>query len=120
MVFKLSDISTIQELITESIANTTEELVVKLLRWQQNNLKQLHHGIHRPEEQNINKLLSVSSIFYFRKQNEQSYLDFLTANDISKIRSGIISKFVKITTPHELISFVDENKKVCKFYFCTV
>ncbi|CAG8458145.1 8625_t:CDS:10 [Funneliformis mosseae] len=111
LFFESSNISTVQELVTESITNATEELVVKLLRWQENNLKQLCHGVHRPEEQNINNLLSVSSIFYFRQQNEQSYLGFLTVNEISKIRSGVISKFVKITTPHELISFVDENKK---------
>ncbi len=119
MFFRLFDISTIKEIVTESsITSTTGELVVKLLRWQQSNLEQICHGVHHPEEQNINNLLSVSSIFYFQQRNDNSYLDFLTANEISKIWSGIISKFVKITTPQEFINFVNENKKVCKFNFC--
>ncbi|CAG8762457.1 44059_t:CDS:2, partial [Gigaspora margarita] len=111
LFFKPSDISTIKEIVTESIISTSEELVVKLLRWQQSNLEQICHGVHIPEEQNIYHLLSVSSIFYFQQRNEQSYLDFLTENEISKVRSDIISKFVKITTPQELINFVNENKK---------
>ncbi|CAG8621470.1 1539_t:CDS:2, partial [Ambispora gerdemannii] len=79
--------------------------------WQQNNLKQLCHGVQHPEEQNINNLLSVPSIFYFQQRNEQPYLDFLTANEITNIRSSIISEFVKVVTPDELIDFVKENKK---------
>ncbi|CAG8601753.1 3652_t:CDS:2, partial [Acaulospora colombiana] len=111
LFFKSSDISTIKEIVTESMISTTDELVIKLLRWQQSNLEQICHGIHIPEEQNIHHLLSVSSIFYFQQRNEQSYLDFLSENEISKIRSDIISKFVKITTPQELINFMNENKK---------
>ncbi|CAG8815640.1 15748_t:CDS:10, partial [Gigaspora margarita] len=111
LFFKPSDISTIKGIVTESIISTTDELVVKLLRWQQSNLEQICHGVHIPEEQNIYHLLSVSSIFYLQQRNEQSYLGFLTENEISKIRSDIISKFVKITTPQELINFVSENKK---------
>ncbi|CAG8664543.1 12213_t:CDS:2, partial [Cetraspora pellucida] len=69
--------------------STANESVVKLLRWQQSNLEQICHGVHIPKEQNIYHLLSVSSIFYFQQRNEQSYLDFLTENEISKIRSDM-------------------------------
>ncbi|RHZ77733.1 hypothetical protein Glove_174g72 [Diversispora epigaea] len=48
--FNPADMSAIKKIITESIANTTDELVTKLLRWQKNNLKQLHYGVQHPEK----------------------------------------------------------------------
>ncbi|CAG8562152.1 3022_t:CDS:10 [Ambispora gerdemannii] len=84
---------------------------VKLLKWQQHSLNQLDHGIQHPSKRNIHCILVASSIFYFKKENEQVYNGFLTADEIADIQSRVISEFKMIEIPNGVKEFVRENKK---------
>ncbi|CAG8720138.1 13109_t:CDS:2, partial [Racocetra fulgida] len=111
--FEPSELSTIRKMVTET-EKISDGWEVKLLKWQQHSLNQLDHGIQYPSKRNIHCILVASSIFYFKKENEQVYNGFLTADEIADIQSRVISEFKMIEIPNGVKEFVRENKKVCE------
>ncbi|CAG8804480.1 3232_t:CDS:2, partial [Cetraspora pellucida] len=110
LLFEPSELSTIRKMVTET-EKISDGWEVKLLKWQQHSLNQLDHGIQYPSKRNIHCILVASSIFYFKKENEQVYNSFLTADEIADIQSRVISEFKMIEIPNGVKEFVRENKK---------
>ncbi|CAG8786904.1 25460_t:CDS:2, partial [Dentiscutata erythropus] len=110
LLFEPSELSTIRKMVTET-EKISDGWEVKLLKWQQHSLNQLDHGIQYPSKRNIHCILVASSIFYFKKENEQVYNGFLTADEIADIQSRVISEFRMIKIPNGVKEFVRENKK---------
>ncbi|CAG8751634.1 10836_t:CDS:2, partial [Funneliformis caledonium] len=112
MFFEPSNITKIQEIVTETIERTINNgWEVKLLKWQQHALKQLINGVQYPSEQSIYNILCASSIFYFQQERRPTYTGFLTTNEIADIRSHVLSKFEIIEIPDRVKEYVKENKK---------
>ncbi|CAG8809374.1 8662_t:CDS:2, partial [Racocetra persica] len=110
LLFEPSELSTIRKMVTET-EKISDGWEAKLLKWQQHSLNQLDHGIQYPSKRNIHCILVASSIFYFKKENEQVYNGFLTADEIADIQSRVISEFKMIEIPNGVKEFVQENKK---------
>ncbi|CAJ0768038.1 16556_t:CDS:2 [Entrophospora sp. SA101] len=81
--------------ITELSENNTDELQIKLLKWQQHMLKKLESGTY-PTSQNIHKLFAASSVFYFQQKTEDTYINFLTSCETAEIKSLVNSHFEHI------------------------
>ncbi|CAG8734197.1 11487_t:CDS:2, partial [Funneliformis caledonium] len=111
LFFEITELSLIQEKVQKAIENCTDELQIKLLKWQQHMLKKLESGTHCPTSQNIHKLLATSSVFYFQQKVEHAYIDFLTPYEIAAIKSLVNSDFEQIGTSDDIKLFVEENKK---------
>ncbi|CAG8625511.1 11215_t:CDS:10 [Funneliformis mosseae] len=111
LFFGITELSLIQEKVQKAIDNCTDELQIKLLKWQQHMLKKLESGTHCPTSQNIHKLLATSSVFYFQQKVEHAYIDFLTPYEIAAIKSLVNSDFEQIGTSDDIKLFVKENKK---------
>nr|CAG8667726.1 4465_t:CDS:2 [Entrophospora candida] len=111
LFFGITELSLIQEKVQKAIKNNTDELQIKLLKWQQYMLKKLEFGTHCPTSQNIHKLLAVSSVFYFKQEAEDAYIDFLTPYEISEIKSLINPHFEHIGVSDDIKLFVEENKR---------
>ncbi|CAI2189770.1 9995_t:CDS:2, partial [Funneliformis geosporum] len=101
--FDITELSLMQEKVQKAIENNTDELKIKLLRWQQLMLKKLDSGTNFPTSQNIHKLLAASSVFYFQQNAEHTYIDCLTPYEIAEIKS--------LVNPHfEHVGFSDDIK----------
>ncbi|CAG8572674.1 3607_t:CDS:2 [Paraglomus occultum] len=111
LCFDASEIQTIQESTKRIIERSTNELETKLLTWQHYMLKKIESGVNRPRQQNIHMLLAASSIFYFRRKNEQAYVDHLTVSETSQVKSFVVPCFERIEIPDDIKLFVDTNKK---------
>ncbi|CAH1761015.1 10359_t:CDS:2 [Entrophospora sp. SA101] len=93
--------------ITELSENNTDELQIKLLKWQQHMLKKLESGTY-PTSQNIHKLFAASSVFYFQQKTEDTYINFLTSCETAEIKSLVNSHFEHIRISDELEKYIKE------------